>query len=143
MKEVYIYDNLYYMIEMKCGGHVFVEPFDDREEDDRCKVYDENFNYLDYIDLAWQDELFAEMFYNEMLGFYRDIEDVLNYASVIFREYFYGKSLQELMNCLCADSVSLGSSECNYDLFDEKEEADFCANHMINKIGEYYVFGCD
>ena len=60
MKKVKVFGSDYNEVALKCGGIIYVEPFDDHEEEDRCKFYDENMNYIDYIDVA-NEEDFAHM----------------------------------------------------------------------------------
>ena len=136
-------------VNLKCGGHIYVEPFDDHEEEDRCKFYDENMNYLDYIDVSGE-ELFAGAYYDAQIKFFEELEDIHNYLGVVFRSYTYGKSIQDLIDNISEDNILYYTEE---EIEEEKQamlrelelngEACFCAAYMINKIGGLYVYGED
>ena len=149
MERVKVFGSDYNEVTLKCGGVIYVEPFDDHEEKDRCKFYDENMNYIDYIDIAWEED-FARARYDGMIKFFEELEDIHNYLGAVLRSYTCGKSIEDLIDNICEDNVLYYTEE---EIEEEKQqmleflelngEAHFCAEYMIIKIGGLYVFGED
>lgn len=110
------------------NGNFFIENFDEREEQDRVKIYDSDENYLDYLPIK-EDETPIEEQYN-------------NYIEML--EQF--TTVEELMDWLVCDAEFIGNKEemINY-LHDElnwelpSEDYDPLQNEWINKIGDIYI----
>ena len=149
MRKVNVSGSDYNEVTLKCGGVIYVEPFDDHEEEDRCKFYDENMNYLDYIDVA-SEELLAHAYYDEQIKFFEELKDIHNYLGVVFGSYTCGTSIQDLIDNISEDNSLYYTEE---EIEEEKQqmlefldlngEAHFCAEYLINKIGGLYVYGED
>lgn len=132
-------------INLKCGGHIFVEPFDDHEEEDRCKIYDEHMNYWDYIDIGG-DEILAHARYDEQIKYFEELEDIHNYLGAVLYSYTCGKTIEDLIDNVCQDAVLYNTYEeieeekqQMLDYLENNGEKDFCSNYLINKIGGIYV----
>lgn len=137
----------YNKVELKCGGCVYVEPFDDGEEDDRRKIYDENMNFLDYIYVSY-DEDFARAHYDKEIEYFEELEDMHNYLGAVLRSYTCGNSIEDIINNICEDNVLYYTPEeleeekqQMLDFLDLNGEQHFCAEYMINKIGDCYFRG--
>lgn len=145
MRTVNIFGYDYNEVELKCGGHIYIEPFG--EEEECCKIYDENMNYLDYIDVAYEED-FAHAHYNKELEYFKECEDLHNYLGAIFRSYTYGHSIEDLIDNICEDNVLYYTPEeieeekqQMLDFYEQYGEQQFCATYMINKIGNLYFYG--
>ena len=149
MVKVNINGDDYNKVTLKCGGHIYVEPFDDHEEEDRCKFYDENMNYLDYIDVA-NEETFAHAHYDKEIEYFENCEDLHNYLGAVLRSYTCGNSIEDIIDNICQDNVLYYT----YDELEEEKrqmldyyrihgEVDFCTEYFINKIGNLYFHGED
>ena len=110
------------------NGNFFIENFDEREEEDRVKIYDSDENYLDYLPLEEDDTPIEEQ-YN-------------NYVEML--ENF--KTIEELMDWLVCDCEFIGNKEEMIDhLHDElnwelpSEDYDPLKNEWINRIGDVYI----
>lgn len=109
-------------------GNFFIENFDEREEEDRVKIYDSDKNYLDYLPIG-EDETPIEKQYN-------------NYIEIL--EQF--TTVEELMDWLVCDCDFIGNKEemINY-LHDElnwelpSEHYNPLKNEWINMIGDVYI----
>lgn len=110
------------------NGKFYIENFDEREEQDRVKIYDSDENYLDYLPIE-EDETPIEEQYN-------------NYIEIL--EQF--KTVEELMDWLVCDYEFIGNKEemINY-LHDElnwelpSEDYNPLKNEWINRIGDVYI----
>lgn len=112
-------------------GSFYIEEFDKREERDRVKLFDSDFNYLDYLPLERYDDwdpTFKEQYdeYIKML------------------EQF--KTIPELMDWLVCDCDFIGSKdetieflhkELNWEL--PSEEYNPLDNEWVNRIGDIYI----
>lgn len=110
------------------NGKFYIENFDEREEEDRVKIYDSDENYLDYLPLEEDDTPIEEQ-YN-------------NYVEML--EQF--KTIEELMDWLVCDCEFIGNKEEMIDyLHDElnwelpSEDYDPLKNEWINRIGDVYI----
>lgn len=110
------------------NGNFFIENFDEREEEDRVKIYDSDENYLDYLPIEEDDTLIEEQ-YN-------------NYVEML--EQF--KTIEEMMDWLVCDCEFIGNKEEMIDyLHDElnwelpSEDYDQLKNEWINRIGDVYI----
>ena len=111
------------------NGNFFIENFDEREEQDRIKIYDSNKNYLDYLPLDQidVDDTPIEEQYN-------------NYIEML--ESF--KTIEEMMDWLVCDCEFIGkkSEAIKYVLTEwnlPDEETDPLDNEWVNRIGDTYI----
>ena len=111
------------------NGNFFIENFDEREEQDRVKIYDSDENYLDYLPLDQidVDDTPIEEQYN-------------NYIEML--ESF--KTIEELMDWLVCDCEFIGkkSEAIKYVLTEwnlPDEETDPLDNEWVNRIGDTYI----
>lgn len=113
------------------NGKFYIENFDEREEEDRIKIYDSDENYLDYLPLEQidVDDAPIEEQYN-------------NYIEML--ESF--KTVEELMDWLVCDCDFIGNKdrtieylhkELNWDL--PSEDYNPLDNEWVNRIGDIYV----
>ena len=112
-------------------GDFYIEELDNREAQDRVKLFDSDFNYLDYLPLERCDDTdptFEEQ-YDE-------------YVKVL--EEF--KTVPELMDWLVCDCDFIGSKdetieflhkELNWEL--PSKEYNPLDNEWINRIGDVYI----
>ena len=111
------------------NGNFFIENFDEREEQDRIKIYDSDKNYLDYLPLDQidVDDTPIEEQYN-------------NYIEML--ESF--KTIEEMMDWLVCDCEFIGkkSEAIKYVLTEwnlPDEETDPLDNEWVNRIGDTYI----
>lgn len=111
------------------NGNFFIENFDEREEQDRIKIYDSDKNYLDYLPLDQIDvnDTPIEKQYN-------------NYIEML--ESF--KTIEEMMDWLVCDCEFIGkkSEAIKYVLTEwnlPDEETDPLDNEWVNRIGDTYI----
>lgn len=113
------------------NGNFFIENFDEREEQDRIKIYDSDKNYLDYLPLDQIDvnDTPIEEQYN-------------NYIEML--EGF--KTIEEMMDWLVCDCEFIGNKdqtieylhkELNWDL--PSKDYNPLDNEWINRIGDIYI----
>ena len=112
-------------------GDFYIEELDNREAQDRIKLFDSDFNYLDYLPLEKcdnTDPTFEEQ-YDE-------------YVKVL--EEF--KTVPELMDWIVCDCDFIGSKdetieflhkELNWEL--PSEEYNPLDNEWVNRIGDVYI----
>lgn len=108
------------------NGNFFIENFDEREEQDRVKIYDSDENYLDYLPIK-EDETPIEEQYN-------------NYIEML--EQF--TTVEELMDWLVCDCDFIGSkSEAIKYVLTEwnlpDDECDPLDSEWVNRIGDVYI----
>ena len=115
------------------NGNFFIENFDEREEQDRIKIYDSDKNYLDYLPLDQidVDDTPIEEQYN-------------NYIEML--ESF--KTIEEMMDWLVCDCEFIGkkSEAIKYVLTEwnlPDEETDPLDNEWVNRIGDTYIIVSD
>lgn len=113
------------------NGKFYIENFDEREEEDRVKIYDSDENYLDYLPLEQidMDDAPIEEQYN-------------NYIEML--ESF--KTVEELMDWLVCDCEFIGNKdqtigylhkELNWDL--PSKDYNPLDNEWVNRIGNIYI----
>lgn len=113
------------------NGKFYIENFDEREEEDRVKIYDSDENYLDYLPLDQidVDDTPIEEQYN-------------NYVEML--EQF--KTIEEMMDWLVCDCEFIGNKdqtieylhkELNWDL--PNKDYNPLDNEWINRIGDIYI----
>lgn len=119
------------------NGYIFVEDYDNTEESDRVKIYDENMAYLDYISL---DGLSKEK-YNAILQAYEQSTNVEEFLDGFYISYGYCESLRNLLKSIfgTGDWTNDDWHELQHDIatLSEKELLD---KYMINKVGDYYFY---
>lgn len=136
-------------------GFIYVEDYEDHEEKERCKIYDENNNYLDYISVMEFDGVWDEFSENDYNDYKKYIEYLLNADDEIsFFENFcdsfdFDIDPSELMINGYMTDIELGHDY--EDIKDEIEqikhdintmtEKEFINVYDINKIGKYYFRG--
>ena len=110
------------------NGNFFIENFDEREEEDRVKIYDSDENYLDYLPLEEDDTPIEEQYNNyvEMLEQFKTIEEMMDWL-VCDCEFMGDK--EEMINYL--------HDELNWEL--PSEDYDPLKNEWINRIGDVYI----
>ena len=111
------------------NGNFFIENFDEREEQDRVKIYDSDENYLDYLPL---DQIDVDDTPIE--------EQYSNYVEML--ESF--KTIEEMMDWLVCDCEFIGkkSEAIKYVLTEwnlPDEETDPLDNEWVNRIGDTYI----
>lgn len=107
-------------------GNFYIEDFDEREEEDRVKIYDSDENYLDYLPIK-EDKTPIEEQYN-------------NYIEML--EQF--TTVEELMDWLVCDCDFIGSkSEAIKYVLTEwnlpDDECDPLDSEWVNRIGDTYI----
>lgn len=110
------------------NGKFYIENFDEREEEDRVKIYDSDENYLDYLPLEEDDTPIEEQYNNyvEMLEQFKTIEEMMDWL-VCDCEFIGNK--EEIINYL--------HDELNWEL--PSEDYDPLKNEWINRIGDVYI----
>lgn len=111
------------------NGNFFIENFDEREEQDRVKIYDSDENYLDYLPLDQidVDDTPIEEQYN-------------NYIEML--ESF--KTIEEMMDWLVCDCEFIGnkSEAIKYVLTEwnlPDDECDPLDSEWVNRIGDTHI----
>lgn len=108
------------------NGNFFIENFDEREEQDRVKIYDSNENYIDYLPLKEDDTPIEEQYNNyiEMLENFKTVEELLNWL-VCDYEFIGNKS----------EAIKYVLTEWNL----PDDECDPLDNEWVNRIGDIYI----
>lgn len=108
------------------NGNFFIENFDEREEQDRVKIYDSDGNYLDYLPIEEDDTPIEEQYNNyiEMLESFKTIEELLNWL-VCDYEFIGNKS----------EAIKYVLTEWNL----PDDECDPLDNEWVNRIGDTYI----
>lgn len=115
-------------------GNFYVEEFDNREEQDRVKIFDSDFKYLDYLPLERCDDTdptFEEQYngYVEMLESFKTVPDLMDWL-VCDCDFIGSKS--EAINYKEVDYVL-----SKWNLTDEEE---LLNDEWVNRIGNVYIF---
>ena len=108
------------------NGNFFIENFDEREEEDRVKIYDSDENYLDYLPLEEDDTPIEEQYNNyiEMLESFKTIEEMMDWL-VCDCDFIGSKS----------DAIKYVLTEWNL----PDEECDPLDSEWVNRIGDVYI----
>lgn len=108
------------------NGNFFIENFDEREEQDRVKIYDSDENYIDYLPLEEDDTPIEEQYNNyiEMLENFKTVEELLNWL-VCDYEFIGNKS----------EAIKYVLTEWNL----PDDECDPLDSEWINRIGDIYI----
>lgn len=118
-------------INNKYLGNFYIEELENREEQDRVKLYDSDEKYLDYLPLERYDDTdptFEEQYngYIEMLESFETIEELLDWLACDY-EFFSTKEA----------TIQYLHEELNWDL--PSEGYDPLDNEWVNRIGDIYV----
>ena len=111
------------------NGKFYIENFDEREEQDRVKIYDSDENYLDYLPLDQidvDDTPIEEQYNNyiEMLESFKTIEEMMDWL-VCDCEFIGSKS----------DAIKYVLTEWNL----PDDECDPLDSEWVNRIGDTYI----
>ena len=126
-------------------GTIWAESYDDHIEPERCDIYDEYQNYIDYINVENMTKEEYDKYIDDLLNV-KNIEDFIrqfgytNYdytddrLDLMYKIYDeerqnedYDTYSKAIMNELRNDDETLGKVE-------------FCDKYLINKIGKYYFY---
>lgn len=112
-------------------GNFYIEELDNREEQDRVKLFDSDFKYLDYLPLERCDDT-DPTFEEQYDEYVKALEEF--------------KTVPELMDWLVCDCDFIGSKdetieflhkELNWDL--PSEDYNPLDNEWVNRIGDIYI----
>lgn len=108
------------------NGKFYIENFDEREEQDRIKIYDSDENYLDYLPIEEDDTPIEEQYNNyvEMLESFKTVEELLNWL-VCDCEFIGNKS----------EAIKYVLTEWNL----PDDECDPLDSEWVNRIGDTYI----
>jgi hypothetical protein len=108
------------------NGNFFIENFDEREEQDRVKIYDSDENYLDYLPLEEDDTPIEEQYNNyiEMLENFKTVEELMDWL-VCNYEFIGNKS----------EAIKYVLTEWNL----PDDECDPLDSEWVNRIGDTYI----
>lgn len=108
------------------NGNFFIENFDEREEQDRIKIYDSDENYLDYLPLEEYDTPIEEQYNNyiEMLENFKTVEELMDWL-VCDYEFIGNKS----------EAIKYVLTEWNL----PDDECDPLDSEWVNRIGDTYI----
>lgn len=112
-------------------GDFYIEELENREEQDRVKLYDSDYKYLDYLPLERYDDTdstFEEQYNNylEILGRFDTVEGLMEW--LVCETEFIGNKYQMLDYLV---------SRLNWD--DLSEDYNPLDNEWVNRIGDVYV----
>lgn len=110
-------------------GHFYIEKLNNREEQDRVKIYDTEMNYLDYLPLECYDDETPEQLYDKYIAkleSFETIEEMLEWLVLDYEFVGYkDETIEYLHNVL------------NWDL--PSDEYNPLDNEWVNRIGNTYV----
>ena len=112
-------------------GDFYIEELENREEQDRVKLYDSDENYLDYLPLERYDDTdptFEEQYdsYVEMLESFKTVYDLMSYL-VCACEFIGNRDR----------TIEYLHKELNWDL--SSKDYNPLDNEWINRIGDIYI----
>lgn len=118
-------------INNKYLGNFYIEKLENREEQDRVKLYDSDENYLDYLPLERYDDTDPteeEQYqgYIEMLESFKTIPDLMEW--LVSSWEFIGDKDQ---------TIKYLHEELNWDL--PSEDYNPLDNEWVNRIGDIYI----
>ena len=118
-------------INNKYLGNFYIEELENREEQDRVKLYDSDEKYLDYLPLESydiDDPTFEEQYdgYVEMLESFETIEELLDWL-VCDYEFFSTKEA----------TIQYLHEKLNWDL--PSKDYNPLDNEWVNRIGDIYI----
>ena len=114
-------------------GIFYIEEFENREEQDRVKLFDSDENYLDYLPLEVYDESdpsLEEQYteYIKMLESFKTVKDLMDWLYICYT--FIG-SKEEVVT-----KWNEIYDYCNWKMNNDKDIED---NEWINRIGDVYI----
>lgn len=120
-------------INNKYLGNFYIEEFENREEQDRVKLFDSDENYLDYLPLEVYDESdpsLEEQYteYIKMLESFKTVKDLMDWLYICYT--FIG-SKEEVVT-----KWNEIYDYCNWKMNNDKDIED---NEWINRIGDVYI----
>ena len=112
-------------------GTFYIEELENREEQDRVKIYDSDEKYLDYLPLERYDDTdptFEEQYqdYVEMLENFKTVPDLMEW--LVSSWEFIGDKDQ---------TIKYLHEELNWDL--PSEDYNPLDNEWVNRIGDVYI----
>lgn len=112
-------------------GDFYIEELENREEQDRVKLYDSDEKYLDYLPLERCDDAdptFEEQYegYVKMLESFETIEELLDWLACDYEFFSTKKATTQYLH-----------EELNWDL--PSEGYDPLDNEWVNRIGDIYI----
>ena len=112
-------------------GTFYIEELENREEQDRVKIYDSDEKYLDYLPLERYDDTdptFEEQYqdYVEMLENFKTVPDLMEW--LVSSWEFIGDKDQ---------TIKYLHEELNWDL--PSEDYNPLDNECVNRIGDVYI----
>ena len=112
-------------------GTFYIEELENREEQDRVKLFDSDENYLDYLPLERYDDTdptFEEQYqdYVEMLENFKTVPDLMEW--LVSSWEFIGDKDQ---------TIKYLHEELNWDL--PSEDYNPLDNEWVNRIGDVYI----
>ena len=112
-------------------GDFYIEELENREEQDRVKLFDSDENYLDYLPLERYDDTdptFEEQYqdYVEMLENFKTVPDLMEW--LVSSWEFIGDKDQ---------TIKYLHEELNWDL--PSEDYNPLDNEWVNRIGDVYI----
>ena len=118
-------------INNKYLGDFYIEELENREEQDRVKLYDSDEKYLDYLPLESydiDDPTFEEQYdsYIKMLKSFKTVPDLMNW--LVCRCEFIGDKDQ---------TIKYLHEELNWEL--PSEDYNPLDNEWVNRIGDIYI----
>ena len=129
----------------KANGFIYVEEYDKGEEENRCKIYDSNWEYLDYIDIEFKTEKEYRRIIFDLIEAETNVEfweicgwncfdcghnllgvaeDTFENEGVGYDDYDY---CQKVIDQLHSD-------------YDTMSEKDFCEQYEINRVGDWFAY---
>ena len=114
-------------------GTFYIEELENREEQDRVKLFDSDENYLDYLPLERCDDTdptFEEQYteYIKMLESFKTVKDLMDWLYICYT--FIG-SKEEVVT-----KWNEIYDYCNWKMNNDKDIED---NEWINRIGDVYI----
>ena len=112
-------------------GDFYIEELENREEQDRVKLYDSDENYLDYLPIERYDDTdptFEEQYngYIEMLESFKTVPDMMEW--LVSRCEFIGDKNQ---------TIKYLHEELNWEL--PSKDYNPLDNEWVNRIGDVYI----
>lgn len=130
----------------KANGYIYVEKFGKGEEDGRAKIYDSNWQYLDYLDT----EHITKQTYKEMIKQLQRARDMDDFAenSLCCETFDCGFSAGDVIDAMHDNEfVGYEDYEDCKQIIDELKndyatlsDADLCRKYDVNRVGDWYIF---
>ena len=126
-------------------GTIWVESYDDHIEPERCDIYDEYQNYIDYINVENMTKEEYDKYIDDLLNA-KNIEQFIKHFC--YTNYDYTDDRLDLMYKIY-DEERQNEDHDTYSkaIMDEIRnddeilgEVEFCDKYLINKIGRYYFY---